>query len=259
MQLIPRYLYNNKMVLVSNLAGANTEFKQVYTRNIKLHRGIDNTILFEIKNADQKPLSILNTYTPKFTMFDENNTQVLSKVGTIKETSTPLYKGQFTVDITENELANLKDQYLKYNVYLTKTDGSNMLTYSDSQFGMSGTIELHSEAFPGPKDSYTVQTFTETSTDNFTSETINAEPALNGNVALHTAAVYGTNFIGDFTVQGTLANQGTGTTNWFHVDTVTFTGSETEPKPINFNGVFNYLRFKYSKTSGTIDKVLVRN
>ena len=152
MQLIPRYLYNNKMVLVSNLAGANTEFKQVYTRNIKLHRGIDNTILFEIKNADQKPLSILNTYTPKFTMFDENNTQVLSKVGTIKETSTPLYKGQFTVDITENELANLKDQYLKYNVYLTKTDGSNMLTYSDSQFGMSGTIELHSEAFPGPKD-----------------------------------------------------------------------------------------------------------
>ena len=92
MQLIPRYLYNNKMVLVSNLAGANTEFKQVYTRNIKLHRGIDNTILFEIKNADQKPLSILNTYTPKFTMFDENNTQVLSKTGTVKETSTPLYK-----------------------------------------------------------------------------------------------------------------------------------------------------------------------
>ena len=83
MQLIPRYLYNNKMVLVSNLAGANTEFKQVYTRNIKLHRGIDNTILFEIKNADQKPLSILNTYTPKFTMFDENNTQVLSKLSLI--------------------------------------------------------------------------------------------------------------------------------------------------------------------------------
>ena len=82
---------------------------------------------------------------------------------------------------------------------------------------------------------------------------------MNGNVALHTAAVYGTNFIGDFTVQGTLANQVTGTTNWFDVDTVTFTGSETEPKPINFNGVFNYLRFKYSKTSGTIDKVLVRN
>lgn len=259
MQLIPRYLYNNKMVLVSNLAGANTEFRQVYTRNIKLHRGINNTILFEIKNADQKPVSILNTYTPKFTMFDENKTQVLEKTGTVKETSTPLYKGQFTVDITENELLNLKDQYLSYNVYLVKTDGTNHLTYSDSQFGMSGTIELHSEAFPGPKDSYTVKTFTETSTDNYTSETINAEPALNGNVALHTAAVYGSSFIGDFTVQGTLDNQVSGQTNWFDVSTVTFTGSETEPKPINFNGVFNHLRFLYTKTSGTIDKVLVRN
>ena len=170
-----------------------------------------------------------------------------------------MYKGQFTVDITENELLNLKDQYLSYNVYLVKTDGTNHLTYSDSQFGMSGTVELHSEAFPGPKDSYTVKTFTETSTDNYTSETINAEPALNGNVALHTAAVYGSSFIGDFTVQGTLDNQVSGQTNWFDVSTVTFTGSETEPKPINFNGVFNHLRFQYTKTSGTIDKVLVRN
>ena len=154
---------------------------------------------------------------------------------------------------------NLKDQMLSYNVYLVKTDGSNVLTYSDSQYGMSGTIELHSEAFPGPKDSYTVQTFTETSTDNYTSETINAEPALNGNVALHTAAVYGSSFVGSFTVQGTLDNQVTGATNWFDVDSVTFTGSESEPKPINFNGVFNHLRFLYTKTSGTIDKVLVRN
>ncbi len=259
MQLIPRYLYNNKMVLVSNLAGDNTEFRQVYTRNIKLHRGINNTILFEIKNNDQKPVSILNTYTPKFTMFDENKTQVLQKTGTIKETSTPLYKGQFTVDITENDLMNLKDQYLSYNVFLVKADGSNLLTYSDAQFGMSGTIELHSEAFPGPKDSYIVKTFTETSEDNYESESINAEPALNGNVALHTAAVYGSSFVGNFTVQGTLDNLVNNNTNWFDVSTITFTGSETEPQPINFNGVFNHLRFQYQKTSGTIDKVLVRN
>ena len=71
--------------------------------------------------------------------------------------------------------------------------------------------------------------------------------------------MYGSSFVGNFTVQGTLDNLVNNNTNWFDVSTITFTGSETEPQPINFNGVFNHLRFQYQKTSGTIDKVLVRN
>jgi len=92
------------------------------------------------------------------------------------------------------------------------------------------------------------------------SETIEAQPGINGNDALHTAAVYTDSYIGDIIVQGTLENQITGTTNWADISTTTLTGSETEPTPINFNGVFTYIRFKTTANpTSTISKILVRN
>lgn len=259
MQLTPRYLVNDKTNLVADLAtGITTEFRTVYAKNLKVYRGIDNTLTFEIKNNDQKPVSILNVYTPKFVAYDESNTQILSKTGTIIETTTPSYKGQFTVTITETELLDIKDQYLSYAVYLVKdSDDSKVITYSNAHFEMTGTIEVHSSAFPGPKDSYSVQTFTETETDIFVSEKVQADPALNGNTALHTVAVYGSSdFDGTVTIQGSLENQNP--TNWADLSSASYT-NPTTPQYQNFNGVFNFIRVKYQKTSGNIDKVLIRN
>ena len=261
MQLTPRYLVNDKTNLVADLAtGIITEYRQVYAKNLKIYRGIDNVLTFEIKNNDQKPVSILNVYTPKLVAYDENNTEVLNKTGTIIETSTPSKEGQFTVSVTANDVANLDDQFLTYTVYLIKdSDSSNVITYANSHFEMSGTIELHGEAFPGPKDSYSVSSFTEQETTpvEFHSEQVTAEAGLNGNEALHTAAIYSTTFDGTVTIQGSLENQNPG--KWFDITSTTLT-SPTEPKHVNFNGVFNWLRVKYTKTNtGTIDKVLIRN
>ena len=121
MQLVPRYLVSNNTVVVSDDFAANKEFRKVYQRNIKITKGIDNTITFEVKNSDQKPVSILNTYTPYVEIFNEDNILFKKYVGTIKETSTPLYKGQFTINIADGDTLNLDGQYLTYTVYLTKT------------------------------------------------------------------------------------------------------------------------------------------
>ena len=64
MQLVSRYLVSNSTVVVLDGTGNLTEYRKVYQRNIKIANGIDNVINFEIKNHDQKPVSILNTYTP---------------------------------------------------------------------------------------------------------------------------------------------------------------------------------------------------
>tara|TARA_A100001388_G_scaffold261354_1_gene230165 strand:- start:5380 stop:6063 length:684 start_codon:yes stop_codon:yes gene_type:complete len=227
----------------------------VYQRNIKIAKGIDNVIRFVIKNHDQKPLSILNTYTPYVEVFTEDNIMLKKYIGTIKETSTPSYKGQFEINITSSDTLNLNAQYLTYTVYLRNTSNSDTLTYADSQYGVPGTIELTNEAFPGAIDSKTVSTFI-----NSISSVVDAQPDINSNNALHTAAIYSTGFAGTVKVQGTLDDSTTD--SWFDIDTVTFTGSETQPKPSNFNGVFSYIRFAVandSGNSGTIDKILVRN
>ena len=66
MQLVQRYLLNSNVLLTADVAGNITEYKALYSRRLNIYRGIDNKITFQVLNADQKPVSILNTYTPNF-------------------------------------------------------------------------------------------------------------------------------------------------------------------------------------------------
>lgn len=329
MQKTYRYLAKNQVTIVANLAGFITEYRPVYQKNLNVYRGIDNLLHFEVKNHDQKPVS-LQGYTPKFMMFDENNNLVVEHDGTVLDdvltktttsaesaadatlefsstsgvavgqTVTGTYikrntlvkdvddnvvtlnkssseavpagtgitfqssskKGVFTVNITENDLLNLKQQYAKYAIYLVDSTGAKTLTYSEAHFEAKGTMFIDGLAFPGPLDTYSITGFVsdQADPDDWSTESLDAQPGLNGNIALHTAAFYTDEFVGDIVVQGTLENQVTLNTTWADITTVTLDGTETEPTPVNFNGVFSHLRF-YTETDPTdkISKILVRN
>ena len=123
MQLIPRYLVNNRSTVVVNDSGFTTEYRPVYTRNLKVYRGIDNKLEFKILNADQKPIS-LTSKTVKLVAFDENNTQVLDEIGTNHAT----IKGLTTVTVSENDLLSVKDQFLKYAVHVEDANQNKTLT-----------------------------------------------------------------------------------------------------------------------------------
>lgn len=261
MQLLSRYLVDNTTTLVADVAGFITEYRPVYNREIQVYKGIDNALQFRLLNADQKPVNV-TTYTPKFVAFDETGKMIIEKDCTIQDDGSTITRGKFKVSITENNLKNIKQQYLSYVVYLVETDGDKVLTYSQSHFNNNGTIYVNSKSFPGPLKTSLVTSLTETGVGSsvWVSEAVNAEPAINGNEALHTAAIYASNFVGDVVVQATLNNQLTGTTPWSDVATLNFSGSETTAAPINFNGVFSYIRFKTTvNPADKITKILVRN
>jgi len=261
MQLLSRYLVKNRITIIADVAGFITEYRPVYNRQVQVYKGIDNILEFRLLNADQKPINT-EGYTPKFRAFDETNNLVLEKDGTVLDDGSTATKGLFTVTITENELLNLKQQYLSYNIYLIDSAGDNILTYTDTHFGMDSIIKISTEAFPGPKNSINITSFTETGVNSgiWTSSTLDAQPAINGNEALHTAAVYTASYSGDVVVQATLDNQVTESTQWADVATLTFSGTETTPTPVNFNGVFSHIRFKTdANPADKITKVLVRN
>jgi len=258
MQLLPRYLVNNRTDIIANLAGFITEYRPVYKRQLQVYKGIDNVLEFRLLNADQKPINT-SGYTPKFRAFDENNNLVVEHDGVVLDDGSTATKGLFTVTVTENDLLNVKEQFLKYNIHLVDSNSDNILTYTDTHFGMDSTIKVSSDAFPGPKDSHEILTFVE-SNGIWISSTLNAEPGINGNDALHTAAVYTNEYVGNITVQATLDGQVSDATNWADVSTIVFDGNEAEPTPINFNGVFTYIRFVAdANPADKITKILVRN
>ena len=58
MQLIPRYLVDNKTTILVSDTGHLTEYRPVYTKQLKIYRGIDNVLQFKLLNADQKAKSL---------------------------------------------------------------------------------------------------------------------------------------------------------------------------------------------------------
>ena len=262
MQLIPRYLVENKIDVIINDTGVVVEYRPVYSRQLKIYRGIDNAIQFRYINADQKPVWI--TETPYIVVFDEANSKIIERACTVTDDgSTISTKGMFNVSLTENDLLNIKQQYLKYNVYMSN-GSTNTVTYANRDFESAGVIMLDSIAYPGPKESVVIENFYSESdywvAGSDDSNKITADPGLNGNEALHTAAIYTDAYTGTVEIQATLDNSITGLNNWTTVSTVTFAGNETQPHIANFNGVYNFLRFKASADpENKITKILVRN
>jgi hypothetical protein len=262
MQIQQRYLVKNRTTIVLNEAGFITEYRPVYQRQLQVFKGIDNTLEFKLVNADQKPVRI-TTDIPKLIAFDENQNQVLDKTGTVLDDGTSLEtKGLFKVVIAANDTLNLKEQFLTYSVYMEDAvTNLATLTYNDVAFGACASMKVSACVFPGPTVSHAITTFTEDNSE-WISSTLGAEPGINGNEALHTAAVYTSGYIGSIVVQSTLENivDGSSTVDWSDITTLTFDGTETTPTPVNFNGVYSFLRFKASVSpADKITKILVRN
>ena len=257
-----RYLAPNRIDLLANEAGHITEYKPVYSRTLQVYKGINNVLEFRLLNPDQK-LTPSRSITICLFSFDENKQMVIERDGVnLQEGDSTAYtkKGLFSVTVTENDLLNVKDQYLSYNIYLVDYDDTKVLTYANEWFESPGIIKVSSGAFPGAIKSTSVTFNAVYDTDGWYTNILDAQPGINGNDALHTAAVYTDSYVGDVVVQGTLENQVGNGTDWADIDTVTFTGSETQPTPINFNGVYVHLRVKATADpADKISKILVRN
>ena len=156
MRKISSYLYPNRVILLADLAAFNVEYTNVYQRNVKIYNGIDNTIEFDIKNADQKRIDLSTLSLIQLNVMDASGKELLNSPYTVTPTA---LKGIATVTIPQEDLANLTDQFLRYSVTALK-DGQDTILYADTRFGMAGTIELIGDAMPVVRDERVYDTFT---------------------------------------------------------------------------------------------------
>lgn len=259
MQLTPRYLVKNRTLVISNEVGLVTEYRPVYQRELQVFRGIDNVLEFQLLNADQKPVPLAGKQLV-FVAFDEKKRMVC------RHTATTIIanKGLVSVTLTENDLLNIKQQYLRYNIYVLNDDNTKSLTYTDAHFNADAVIYVSSEAYPGPVAPVIIDRYNDPtgSSGEWTSDPISAEPGINGNEALHTAAIYSTGYDGTVIIEATLENQidGQTTVEWSEITRVELAGTEVDPVPVNFYGVLSYVRFLFTADPNEkIEKILIRN
>ena len=257
MQVFNQYLLNNRVTLVADLADFTTEYRQVYKRNVKIYKGIDNTIEFVVKNADQKPVDISDK-TVRFDIIDTAQKLLITKNATVLDDgSTRNKKGLLTVKVTAGELLDIEDQLARYTIYMIDNTGERILLYADTQFGASGTIDIIDDAFANPSATHEVSNFLLDSGFYYSNAVTGESTRKDG---LHSMVVYSDNFNGTFIVEVTLNDILNETANWstYASYTVDFT-QRTQPFLVEMNGSFTYIRIKYQENQGSLEKFTLRN
>jgi len=247
------YLYKNIIDVQLSDTTTNRRNKIVYAANLILHKDVDNDLFFQFKNSDQRRINIGNKNF-RFIMFDDRNLErqiVIELPMTITDATT----GKATVTVPEQYLYHVETGQYEYSIISEDLSGHNHATYVDDNFGMRGIVEVKKGAGPifRASDTLTFDTIT-----NLT-DVVSDLTSLNQNNALHTTLVKfgGTSgYTGTLVIQGTLDNiiQQTTNVNFFDIATIDFL-DQVDNATLNFNGVYNGIRFLQGVTSGEITEI----
>jgi hypothetical protein len=158
------YLYQQKRVVLlpeEDAAIHNIRWNPVYAQTLKLNKGIDNVILFQCLNQDQKPVNISDSGFV-FRLIDHAGKQLLL---TTDLEAVDLTKGKLKLVLRSFEIANIPPQLCSYSVTRVR-DESELLPDSsfldssllgrdfvegvlvDDHSGARGVIEILDSVFP---------------------------------------------------------------------------------------------------------------
>jgi len=171
MQKISSYLYPNRITLLADLAGFNVEYTNVYQRNLKIYKGVDNVIEFDIKNADQKRLDIAITpvvTSIKLNVMDAGGNSLPNSPYTISPLATTTASATgATIVATSGQAISTTITIPTANITGTFVANSSLTVSS----GISGAVIISSVS----KD---IDSATTTLTVSFAIQTVTAHPGL---------------------------------------------------------------------------------
>jgi hypothetical protein len=266
MQKLSSYLYQNRIQILADLAGFNVEYTNVYQRNVKIYNGINNTLEFDIKNADQKRIDLTTFSLLKMNVMDAAGKALPNSPYTVVPSA---LKGIAVGVIPGADLTALSNQYLTYSLVATK-DLEDVILYTNSRFEAIGTLELINNAIPSNRPVTIYNSFI-------------GEIDLLGNVINHTSAmpatfyeavpttalrftVEMTEFIGTIWLMGTTKSTITSESFRHSATLLTYTFTVPNSSPLIFTNVeiadFKYFRVYYQgdnplTPTGSVNRVLV--
>lgn len=267
MQKITSYLYPNRIQLTTDLAVHPTEWRIVYQRKFKIYKGLDNELLLDFKNAEQKRINVSNK-TIKCVVMDQLDQEIYT--ATAVHSATP---GLATVTIPATAVTYLAPQFLKYTIYVDNGNGTRSPVYGDTQFGVTGTIDLLGHAVPSALPPIIIDTFHYMVNDNvepfvytyFSEAAEINQPNDRSSVQSVNLEFFFENFAGTIDVQFTEDVVISTATTWRTVETFSITTSTTSTTKTytgeDYSNNLVWARVKYqldTGNTGTIDRILVR-
>jgi hypothetical protein len=257
-------------------------------REIKVHKGMDNTLKFRVFDPDRKPINIC-TYQLYGRLFNTENRELVLE----KPCRTNTAIGMLFLDLNEGDIANLA-QGLYELVIVGQKDfvpgriGESLTTpvFTDTDSNIVTTVRITGQAERVPRPSFIIEEddWTEQRTlvngntpiiSQFYSSTIPAGRVQNHTNSTHSFSVYtdqDNRFTGTLELLGTLdinPQSDPTTDHWFNIQVVT--GSEMlefieffGTQAFSFEANVMFFKFRYTPSMevvepGTLKKIILRS
>jgi hypothetical protein len=260
MQKISLYLLKNRITVSTDSTGFTTELRTVYTRKLKLYRGIDNTIEFDVRNSESRKESIVGK-TPRVILFDTEQQKLLEKTGELVYGTTHLFK----ITFSKEELNQIDKQILTLAAYLDSEAGQEII-YGGAQFDMHVSVDLldgtidRTDFIP----EYEIKIFNRVysfvaQAGEYVSELAAFAPKINDDSTFSTViSIHPGAFRGLVTIEGTTDVSTASSNFWTTAATINIVDGATQT--ITLSGPYTYIRARFPENStGIIDKITVRN
>ena len=255
------YLYQQiQSVILVDISGAyfDRRWEPVYAKNLKLNLGVDNVILFQFQNQDQKPVNITgSTFT--FRLISQNGQDLLFSKELVSLNNN---LGRAKITITAEESTYFQAQPASWSLQVS-SGVLNQAVYTDDYSGARGTIDIVNSVFPAFNASQ-ILTIPSQAPDSsvYYSSTVTTDGS-----ALTTFQLDTVQYTGTIAVQGA-TDATANTVEWYDIpfedlktnDTVselTFI-DETVRRGINVQGYHPYIRLEFGISQGNVDLITYR-
>jgi hypothetical protein len=197
------------------------------TKLIKLHKGVDNSVQFKVKDKDYKAVAV-DHMTVGARLVNQETDEVMVE----KYLDGGICKGQMCLTVYEGDLMNVPAGF--YTLILTQekaiysgnaTEAAHLPFYTDQGDNISYKVEVTNQGKATPKASIELTPNEwvphDASSDPYTvySPAVPANSIRNHKNSLHTFTIEGDSFTGSLYAYGTLeANPPTEITSYFDID-----------------------------------------
>jgi len=255
------YLYQQiQTVLLIDISGAyfNARWQPVYAKSLKLNLGVDNVILFQFQNQDQKPVNISGAVFT-FRIISQNGENLLFAKELVSLSNT---LGRAKVTITAAETLYFQAQPASWSIEVS-SGVLDQAVLTDDYSGARGDIDIVDSVFPAfmASEELTIPDQAPQGNTYYTS-TLTTEGSRLTTFQLDTA-----NFTGNLQVQGS-SDAVAQTVEWYDIDfedlatgntvsNLSFNAS-TERLGINVEGYHPYIRLEVGIDQGNVSLIQYR-
>jgi len=268
------YILGNQSVdLVLSADGINVDNRPMNQNKLVVHKGLNNQLNFYVRNRD-RVLQNIGSKTLYASVINPNTSRrVLFKQLSLVNSGTT---GEARLNLNVGDMTDLTPGF--YQISITESADSGQTQsplYANQNDRIITDLEVRSSLEYEPVASQSATTFTQTANtelgdaaNTFVTSALYGNQDKNFRHSRHTVAFYMTDFVGEVFVQGSaLESSPNQESDWYDINVQGDFGQVKIPYTTAFNGVdpfnfvinTNWLRVKFNKTSGSVDKILLRN